>query len=168
MWRIVLWVTLPVIVIDQITKWYIETRFELFEGVSVIPNLLAIISVRNQGAAFSILANSSIRKPFFITVSALACLIILWYLKRRSADSLSMRLPLALILGGAAGNLIDRVRLGEVIDFIDVYWKGHHWPAFNIADSAICIGVALLFFTLWKEQTQAQDTAGDGNLHDKS
>ncbi|MBQ6669505.1 MAG: signal peptidase II [Deltaproteobacteria bacterium] len=165
MWRMVLWVTLPVIVIDQITKWYIETRFELFEAVSVIPDLLAIVSVRNQGAAFSILANSSIRKPFFIVVSTLACLVILWYLRRHSSDSPSMRLPLALILGGAAGNLIDRIRLGEVIDFIDVYWKGHHWPAFNIADSAICIGVALLSFRLWKEQAHA--AAGDGDLHDK-
>ncbi|MBR5997750.1 MAG: signal peptidase II [Deltaproteobacteria bacterium] len=166
MWRMILGLTLPVIVLDQITKWYIETRFELFEAVSVIPNLLAIVSVRNQGAAFSILANSSIRKPFFITVSALACVVILWYLRRQSAASPSMRLPLALILGGAAGNLIDRIRLGEVIDFIDVYWKGHHWPAFNVADSAICIGVALLFFALWKEPGQA--AAGDGELHDKS
>jgi len=140
------------LVIDQLSKFYIDSAFKLYESISVIENLFSITYVRNPGAAFGILANSAVRIPFFIGVSLLACVGILWYLRRVDAKDRWQHLALGLIFSGAVGNLIDRVRLGEVIDFLDVYWRQHHWPAFNVADSAICVGVAILFLCSWREE----------------
>ena len=143
-------ITGVVVVVDQITKFYIERNFFLHESVTLIENFLDITSVRNQGAAFGILADSSLRKPFFIIVSIAAGLFILWYIHHLERDQDFLKFPLSLIFAGAMGNLIDRVRLGEVIDFIDVHWYQYHWPAFNVADSAISIGVTLLLWDLWR------------------
>ncbi|HSQ90603.1 MAG TPA: signal peptidase II, partial [Nitrospiraceae bacterium] len=84
------------------------------------------------------------RVPFFITIAVIALLVILWYLRQLRADQQLGAFALALIFSGALGNLIDRVRFGEVIDFLDVFWNHHHWPAFNVADSAISVGVVFL------------------------
>lgn len=148
-YRLLLTLTSIIVTLDQLTKVYIEKSFSLHETVKVIPNFFNITSVRNQGAAFGFLADSSFREPFFISISLIAGLAILWYIHHLPADQKNFTLPLALIFAGAMGNLIDRVRLGEVIDFIDVHWYGHHWPAFNVADSAISVGVGLLFFFMW-------------------
>lgn len=142
-------ITVVVVALDQLTKIYIEKSFSLYESVTVIPNFFNIVSVRNQGAAFGFLADSSFRKPFFVTVSLFAVLGILWFLYHLPENQKSFVVPLSLVFAGAVGNFIDRVRLGEVIDFIDVHWYGYHWPAFNVADSAISIGVALLFYFMW-------------------
>ena len=115
----------------------------------VIHGLFNLTYVRNKGAAFGILADSSIRMPFFITVSIVAMLGILWYIKQFREDQKLAILSLSLVFSGAFGNLIDRIRLGEVIDFLDVFWGRYHWPAFNVADSAITIGVTLLFIEMW-------------------
>jgi signal peptidase II len=148
-----LWiVSLPILIFDQITKIYIDTRFALYESVVLIENFLAITYVRNKGAAFGILSDSAIRIPFFIGVSVAAIVAILWYLARLREDQERLRFSLALILGGAVGNLVDRIRLGEVIDFVDVHWYQYHWPAFNVADAAITIGVALLLIDMWLEE----------------
>lgn len=140
------------VVLDQATKLHIDYHFDLYESVPVIPGLFSLTYIRNQGAAFGILADSSIRVPFFIGVSTLAMLGILLFLKKRSNGQRLGNLGLALVFSGAAGNLIDRLRLGEVIDFIDVYWRSYHWPAFNVADSAITVGVALLIYEAWIEE----------------
>lgn len=150
-YRLLAIVSALVVILDQATKLHIDYHFDLYESVPVIPGLFSLTYIRNQGAAFGILADSSIRVPFFIAVSVLAILGILWFLKQRQDVQRLGNLGLALIFGGALGNLIDRVRMGEVIDFIDVFWKQHHWPAFNVADSAITVGVFLLICEMWIE-----------------
>jgi signal peptidase II len=145
-------VSAVILVLDQVTKLYIDHRFALYESVTVIENFFHITYVRNKGAAFGILADSAIRVPFFITVATVAALAILWYLRQLREDQRLLQFALSLVFAGAVGNLIDRVRLGEVIDFLDVHWYQHHWPAFNVADSAITVGVGLLLLDLWYEE----------------
>ena len=120
----------------------------------MIENFFHFTYVRNQGAAFGILSDSAFRLPFFIGVSIVAVVGIVWYYSKIKTQQTLLRYALALVLSGAVGNFIDRVRLGEVIDFIDVHWYQYHWPAFNIADSAISVGVALLLIDLWREERQ--------------
>ncbi len=151
-YRPLLWLAPLVLLIDQATKLYVDRTFFRHESVTVLENFFHFTYVRNQGAAFGILADSSFRLPFFIAISLLAVLGILWYYSRLQTQQSLLRYALALVLSGALGNLIDRIRLGEVIDFIDVHWYQHHWPAFNVADSAICVGVALLLIDLWREE----------------
>lgn len=152
-------VSIFVVIFDQASKLHIDYHFDLYESYRIIPGFFSLTYIRNKGAAFGILADSSLRIPFFIAVSALAILGILWFLRQRDDTQRVGNLALALIFSGAVGNLIDRVRLGEVIDFIDVYWRQYHWPAFNVADSAIFVGVALLLIEMWLERdTSESDT----------
>ncbi len=151
-YRLLLIVSVVILVLDQASKLYIEANFRLGESVTVIENFFSITHVRNKGAAFGILADSSVRIPFFITVAVLACIGLLWYLSRLREDQRFLQFSLSLVFSGAVGNLINRVRLGEVIDFLDVYWRHHHWPAFNVADSAITVGVVLLLVDVWVEE----------------
>jgi signal peptidase II len=144
----------PLLVLDQWTKLLVDSRFRLHESVPLIDNFLTLTYVRNKGAAFGILSDSAIRIPFFITVSCIALIGILWYLRKIEFTQRLQRWAMALIFAGALGNLIDRVRIGEVIDFIDVHWYRHHWPAFNVADSAITIGVGLLLIDLWRDESR--------------
>ncbi len=146
-----------VVVFDQATKLHIDYHFDLYESHPIIPGLLSLTYIRNKGAAFGILADSSFRMPFFIFVSVLAILAILWFLRQRHAAQRLGNFGLALVFSGAVGNLIDRIRIGEVIDFIDVYWRQHHWPAFNIADSAITVGVAFLLLEMWTERGSSEN-----------
>jgi signal peptidase II len=147
-----------ILVLDQVTKLYVDTNFRLHETVPVIDGFFHLTYVRNKGAAFGILADNAVRIPFFITVSSIAMLGILWYIKRIRDDQKLVYFALSLIFSGAFGNLIDRIRYGEVIDFLDVFWKSHHWPAFNVADSAITIGVTLLFIEMWFEDRNKSAT----------
>lgn len=151
-YRLLVITSAVVLVLDQATKFYIDGRFNLGESLTVLEHFFNITYVRNKGAAFGILADSNLRIPFFITVSVLAALGILWYMHRLREDQRLLHFSLALIFSGAAGNLIDRIRLGEVIDFLDFYWYQYHWPAFNVADSAITIGVGILLVNLWLEE----------------
>lgn len=151
-WRLLGIVTAVILILDQATKLYVDARFALYESVPVIPGWFHLTYIRNQGAAFGILSNSAVRVPFFITVAAIALLVILWYLRSLRDDQKLAAFALALIFSGALGNLIDRVRLGEVIDFLDVFWRHNHWPAFNVADSAICVGVTLLIWEMWQDE----------------
>lgn len=141
-----------VLVLDQVTKVYIDKTMALHTSIPVIDGLFNITYLRNKGAAFGILANSVYRLPFFLLISSAAAVVILVVIKRLRDDQKLSAISLSLIFSGALGNLIDRVRLGEVIDFLDVHWQGHHWPAFNIADSAICVGVFLLAIEMFIEE----------------
>jgi signal peptidase II len=141
-----------IVPLDQLTKFYIDSRFRLHESVPVLENFFHITYVRNPGAAFGILADSAIRIPFFITVTLLAALGILWYLRHLSARQRLLQFSLSIIFAGALGNLIDRIRFGEVVDFLDFHWYEHHWPAFNVADSAITVGVGLMLLDLFFEE----------------
>jgi len=137
---------------DQISKLYIDSTMTLYQTIPVIDGLFNIFYIRNKGAAFSFLSNASWRLPFFIGVSLFASVVILVAFGRLRADQKLAQASFAMIFSGAVGNLIDRIRLGEVIDFLDIYWKNNHWPTFNAADSFICIGVALLALDMFLEE----------------
>ena len=145
------------IIIDQITKIYIDRSMKLFDSIPVIENFFHITYVRNKGAAFSFLSSASWRLPFFITVSIVAALVILIAFRKLRDDQKLAQTSLALIFSGAVGNLIDRVRMGEVIDFLDAHWYRHHWPAFNVADSLICVGVFLLAVDMFLEEKRVKE-----------
>jgi len=140
------------LIIDQITKVYIDRTMQLFQSIPVVDNFFHITYVRNRGAAFSFLSHASWRLPFFIGVSLVAAIVIIIAYNKLREDQRLAQVSLAMIFSGAVGNLIDRVRLGEVIDFLDAHWYQHHWPAFNVADSLICVGVFLLAFDMLREE----------------
>ena len=150
-WYLVL--SAAVIVLDIWTKWLVLHRIDLHEAVPVIPDFFQIVHVRNTGAAFGIGANAASKiVPLLLNVGAIAvfCVVVVYAFRSPVTDRL-LQTGLHLILGGAIGNLFDRFRFGYVIDFLDVYVGNHHWPAFNVADSAICIGIALLFLDMRKK-----------------
>lgn len=149
-------VNLIILPLDQATKLYVDARFLLHESVPVIPGLFQLTYVRNKGAAFGIFADSAVRIPFFITITLLALVGILWYLRQLHDRQRLTLFALSLVFAGALGNLIDRIRLGEVIDFLDVYWGRYHWPAFNVADSAITVGVTLLIIDMLREEYRSK------------
>ncbi len=135
-----------VIVVDQITKLWIMQSMRLHESIPIVPNLFSLTYIRNPGAAFGLLAGSSnaFRTVFFGVTALLALGLLGTILVRLPEKDWIGQLSIAGILGGAIGNLIDRLRFGEVIDFLDVYIESYHWPAFNVADSAISVGVVCL------------------------
>jgi len=142
-----------VIALDQITKTAIATRFVMHESYPVINGLFNLVYVMNPGAAFGFLANASetFRYIFFTGITIVALLLILYYLVRSKPRSLITVCALTLIFAGAVGNLIDRLRFGAVVDFLDVYLGFtalSHWPAFNVADSAISIGAVLMIWDM--------------------
>lgn len=149
-----------VVLLDLITKAYIDSHLSLHESVVVVGGFLNITYVRNPGAAFSFLANASpgFRSVFFLTATALAIILVLYYIARSKTEEPFMIFALSLILSGALGNFIDRVRLGEVIDFIDVHLSTYHWPAFNVADSAITVGAFIMLFTLFKRPKEHENS----------
>lgn len=149
--------TLPsVLVVDQLTKLYIDRTMKLYQSIPVIDGLFSITYLRNKGAAFSFLSDASWRLPFFLLATVIAVIAIITAFYKLKDEQHFAAFSLSLILSGAIGNLIDRVRMGEVVDFLDVYWRSHHWPAFNVADSAICVGVALLALDLLREERRAK------------
>jgi signal peptidase II len=138
------------VVLDQITKALVVGALELHEYRPLVPGLLSLSHVRNYGAAFGILSDADLpyQAALFSGLSFVALLAIAGYAWRLPVESRLPQAALALILGGAIGNLIDRVRLGYVVDFVHVYWKQHQWPDFNLADSAITVGVGLLILDI--------------------
>lgn len=136
-----------IVVLDQATKLAVSRSLLLGDQVTVFEGFANIVHARNPGAAFSFLANAPdwFRAPFFLAVTVLAILVVLSVLARSGREDWVLRLALGGILGGAVGNLLDRLTHGEVIDFIDVHWRAHHWPAFNVADSAISASVMMIF-----------------------
>ena len=151
-----------VIVLDIWTKALVLARIDLHETIPVIPNFFQLVHVRNTGAAFGIGANASSRLvPLLLNAGAIAVFfVVVVYALRSAVTDRVLQTGLHLILGGAIGNLLDRFRFGYVVDFLDVYVGTKHWPAFNVADSAICIGIALLFLDMRKKpETESAVTA---------
>jgi signal peptidase II len=143
MWRL-LWIAAAVFVSDQLTK-FAAVDYLTRRGDVQLTSFLNFALVHNTGAAFGFLSSASgWQNIFFIVVASLACIVILWMTWRLTANDLMLGTGLMLVLGGAAGNLTDRLLHGYVIDFVDVYYRAWHWPAFNVADSAITIGAVLL------------------------
>ena len=152
-----------IVIFDIWTKSLVLARIDLHDAIPVIPNFFQLVHVRNTGAAFGIGANAaSSIVPLLLNLGAIAvfCVVVVYAMRSPATDRV-LQTGLHLILGGAIGNLLDRFRFGYVVDFLDVYivanGREHHWPAFNVADSAICVGIALLFFDMRKkpEETPA-------------
>ncbi|QWF70732.1 signal peptidase II [Methylomonas paludis] len=139
-----LWLSALVLVLDQASKLAIDSHMQLFESIGLLPSF-NLTYVHNAGAAFSFLSQAGgWQRWLFAALAIVISSIIAIWLARLSRQQTWLAAALALILGGAIGNLIDRLLYGYVIDFLDVYYQNWHWPAFNIADSAICVGVALM------------------------
>jgi len=133
-------IVLAIIALDQITKYLIVNSLSLYDSIEVFP-FLHIVNVRNTGAAFG--SFKSLGSSFFIIVAVAAIGFVLYLLMKRTYNTFG----LSLILGGAVGNLIDRILYGQVVDFVDFSIGSYHWPAFNVADSALTVGIILILLT---------------------
>jgi signal peptidase II len=141
-----LWLAGVVLLLDQLTKLAVINQLAAYVDVIAVTGFFNLVHVHNTGAAFSLFADQpGWQRGFFIGVAGIATVVIL-YLLRKTRERRMFSIALALILGGAIGNVIDRILYGHVIDFLDVHAAGWHWPAFNVADSAITIGAALLIW----------------------
>ena len=141
-------VAIPVLCVDQLTKWLIQKKLELHAGYVVIPDIFNIRHDTNDGAAFGLMPGQNL--PLIIVTLVAIGFIFVYY--RHFQSSLWMRIALGFLLGGALGNFVDRLRLGEVIDFLQFRLPGFWWPTFNIADFAVCIGAGMLMVHLLRHQ----------------
>jgi signal peptidase II len=159
--RLEVWVPVLIIVLDQLTKAMVRFMLPLYSSVTVIPGLMDFTHVRNTGAAFGILNASNFPfKTVLIGLIAVGALVgVGMYAASLARHEIMARVGLALIIGGAAGNLIDRVIVGSVVDFVDVYWRTHHFWAFNLADSAITVGAAVMILDMLGIGTHVSKTA---------
>ena len=146
-----------VIALDQVSKWWALANLQPYQPVAVIDKFLNWMLAFNTGAAFSFLADSGgWQRWFFTGLAIIVSAVLVFWLARTARRDWRNAVPLALIVGGAIGNVIDRIRFGHVVDFIDIYVGQHHWPAFNIADSAICVGaIGLIAFSLFTGKAEA-------------
>lgn len=154
-YRVILTVGAVILVLDQLTKFWIQQAIPLWEkGFTVIPGFFDIVHIVNRGAAFGFLNRHDIdwQRPFFIVVTMIAMVFIAVLARSKEDDGPFYVCGLGLILGGALGNLLDRVRLGMVVDFLDFYVGTWHWPAFNVADIAICLGAAGLLVSFYQHR----------------
>ncbi|MCU7879610.1 MAG: signal peptidase II [Candidatus Thiodiazotropha sp. (ex Lucinoma aequizonata)] len=141
-----LWLSLMLILLDQASKQFAESVLTVYESVTVLP-FFDLTLLYNKGAAFSFLSDQGGWQRWFFIILAIGVTIVLigwlWCLKR---EEQWIAVALSLIIGGAIGNVIDRIVFGQVIDFLHFHYQGHYWPAFNVADSAITVGVAIMLF----------------------
>ena len=157
-WLHWLWISLFVFVVDQVTKQAITANFQYGESKFIF-SWFNLVLAHNSGAAFSFLASASgWQREFFIVVTLVISAVLLWMLKSHSTNRV-LSVALALVIGGAYGNLYDRVAYGYVIDFVQWHVAGYFWPAFNVADSAICLGAGLLIFDSFRKP--AVEVKGD-------
>jgi signal peptidase II len=158
--RLEVWLPIAVVLLDQATKALVRSMVPLGSSVEVVPNFMNLTHVRNTGAAFGFLnAVDFPLKTVFIPAVALAAVV--WVAVHASGlgrHQMLARVGLAFILGGAAGNLMDRVIVGSVVDFVDVYWRTYHFWAFNVADSAITVGVAIMILDMLGVHAHASKT----------
>jgi signal peptidase II len=159
--RLEIWVPILIVVLDQLTKAIVRSALPLHSSVTVIPGLMDFTHVRNTGAAFGILNASDFPfKTVLIGLIAVGALIgVGMYAASLPRYEIMARVGLALIIGGAAGNLIDRVVAGSVVDFVDVYWRTYHFWAFNVADSAITVGATVMILDMLGIGTHVSKTA---------
>lgn len=156
-------VAIVILILDQTSKAWATAKLQFVDTIEVIPNFFRFTYARNRGVAFSLFADSKFEMKWILaSISALAAVGVGYYLYRTAVHHRRLSLALSLLLAGIVGNLIDRVRLGEVVDFIDWHWyEKYTFPTFNIADSAICVGAALLALDMLREEkfsTHSQTT----------
>ena len=148
-----LWLSSLVVVLDQVTKYFAEQNLSYCAPIKVIPGFLSMTLVYNKGAAFNFLSDAGgWQRWFLMLVSIAISVFLITWLRYVDKNRLHLALGIALVLGGAIGNLIDRSLYGHVIDFIEVYYRDWHYPHFNIADSAINIGAGLLIYDMFKHR----------------
>lgn len=137
-----------VLFLDLLTKMIIQSRLHLYESITIIDNLLNITYVKNTGVAFGLFSQnpSALKTAFLIALTTISIGLILYFIVILKDGTTLSRVSLGMILGGATGNLIDRIRFGAVIDFIDLHYGNIHWPAFNIADAAITVGIIVIMW----------------------
>jgi signal peptidase II len=158
--RLEIWLPILIVIVDQITKAMVRSAVPLHTSVTIVPGLVDFTHVRNTGAAFGILNLADFPfKSLVIAFVATAALVgVGIYAMSLAHHQLAARIGLALIIGGAAGNLIDRVLFGSVVDFVDVYWRTYHFWAFNVADSAITVGVGIMILDMLGVGTNVSKT----------
>ena len=151
-----------ILIADQASKAWATARLQAIDTMEIIPDFFRLTYARNPGVAFSLFADSKFDLKWILaSVSAIAAIGVGYYLFRSGANSRRLNLALAFLLAGIVGNLIDRVRLGAVVDFIDFHWReAYTWPTFNFADASICVGAVLLALEMLREEkvSQAQTT----------
>ena len=163
-WKSFFFTSFVILFLDQISKLIILSNFSPGESVEVIPGFFNLVLTFNQGAAFGMMAGlqDGVRQLVLMLTTMIALAVVFYFLLYEYKEDRVGQLALALIFGGALGNIADRLRLGMVVDFLDFYFQNYHWPAFNLADSAICIAVCILLFHRPKRQKEA--TAADGQF----
>lgn len=156
-----------VVLLDQVSKWLVAQKIALYDGVDVVPGFFRLTHVQNQGAAFGLFSNSTSQwKVAVLIMFSVAALAVVSALLWKNGNAMNATaIALSLVFGGALGNLWDRVSSGRVIDFLDIYYGSHHWPAFNVADSAIVIGAVLLLSEIFlapQEEKTREQVSRDG------
>lgn len=153
-YRLLMVPAVTVVALDQVTKALVLRMFPIYYQKVIVPGLFNIVHVRNTGGAFSLFSqgDSALHRWAFIAIGLAALAVIAYLYRQTSPTDFSSRLGLGLIFGGAVGNLIDRLRFGEVVDFLDFYLGSHHWPAFNVADTAISLGAFTIIYALLRPQ----------------
>ncbi len=162
-YRILGLIALSIIFLDQLTKHWVQDQFKLGETLPVLLNFFNFTYVQNQGAAFGLFAQSDprFRVPFFILIPLFALSTIIYVFRKIPDSDIKLSIALSLVISGAIGNLIDRLRLGYVVDFLDFHWYWvYHFPAFNVADSAICVGVSLILLDLFLKEKSLSERKG--------
>ena len=150
--QLIVTIVLGIVLLDQVTKILIAQTIALYTRIPVVPSFFDLTHLRNPGAAFSLFAQAPewFRQPFFFLVTGIAIVALSLFLHRAKDDGLFLTIAVSGVLAGAIGNLIDRMVYGEVIDFLLFYWGTYHWPAFNVADSCITLGVIGLLWTSFR------------------
>ncbi|KGQ37535.1 signal peptidase II [Gallibacterium genomosp. 1] len=149
---IYLWLSVVAFILDLFTKWLVVSHFELYESVNILP-IFNLTYVRNYGAAFSFLADhSGWQKYFFVLIAVVISALLLFWLAKTPRQKILLNSAYALIIGGALANMTDRLYHGFVVDFLDFYWQIYHYPVFNVADIAICVGAGLLILDYLKNE----------------
>lgn len=152
-----LWLSAVAFILDLLTKYIVTQNFELYESVNILP-IFNLTYARNTGAAFSFLADhSGWQKYFFIVLAIVISAVLVYFLKKNSANQKLQNSAYALIIGGALANMVDRAYNGFVVDFFDFYWQDWHYPVFNVADIAICIGAGLLALDAFKNSEKKKE-----------
>lgn len=158
------WMALFVLIVDQGTKWLVVKKMSLYESITIIDQFFYLTSHRNRGAAFGILQN---QRWLFIVITFVVIGIIVYYLWKLKDKQPWLSMAFSLILGGSIGNLIDRIRTGEVVDFFHFQFGSYHYPIFNVADSAIVIGVVILMIiTLFYSEKETESSESISGVRD--
>ena len=159
--RLELFLPIVIVVLDQITKAMVRSMLPLYASRTIIPGFMDFTHIPNSGTAFGLLqtVNFPFKTVLIAMIAAAAMISVGFYAASLAHHQLAARIGLALIIGGAAGNLIDRVVAGSVVDFVDVYWRTHHFYVFNVADSAISVGVTVMFVDMLGLGTHVSKTA---------